>query len=313
MSHKYSHHKSNHTFSSWLQASRPPSQLYIFPPLLLGQLFAVQGGYPFSWSIFIICHLYGLACQLYIVFANDAADVVTDKRNNTYTIFSGGSRVLVEDKISWQVLMSAAAGAAFVCVIMGFILGLWYERWAPLVLISLGIILLWAYSYPPVRMSYRGGGEILQMLGLGILLPLTGFSAQSGDIVDFPWVVTIPLMFLALTCAMSTALPDEPSDRISNKRTTAVFLRVHNSQKIIMGLNLTAIALIVFLPIPGFNIVHKAGIAFISLLIWTYGLQLRSCLPGTNCLSKFVALMVGFSLWPLVAMNLILLYLYSMS
>jgi hypothetical protein len=51
----------------WLQASRMPSQLYIFLPLLLGQSMAFTQG-SFSWKIFVLCHLYGLFVQFFIVF-----------------------------------------------------------------------------------------------------------------------------------------------------------------------------------------------------------------------------------------------------
>ena len=69
------------TWKAWLQAARLPSQMYIFWPLLLGQALAMGEG--FSWEVVLVCHFYGLVSQLYIVFANDVADMATDRRNFT--------------------------------------------------------------------------------------------------------------------------------------------------------------------------------------------------------------------------------------
>ena len=79
----------------WLKAARLPSQSYIFLPPLLGQALALHQGAKFDWKVFALVHLFGLAMQLYIVFANDYADQETDQRNTTFTPFSGGSRVLL--------------------------------------------------------------------------------------------------------------------------------------------------------------------------------------------------------------------------
>ena len=287
---------------SWVQASRPPSQVYIFLPLLLGQLLTVAHGYPFSWISFLLCHLYGLFCQLYIVFANDAADVVTDRCNTTFTLFSGGSRVLVENKLSTKMLMSAATGSALLCLIIGLIIGFISGKWLPLLLIIIGIMLFWSYSFPPLSLSYRGGGEFLQMVGVGLVLPLTGFYVQSGDLQTFPWPVTILTMLLALTCAMSTALPDEPSDRKCRKKTSAVILGVAKSQKIILCLNIFSIVLLITLPIVAVSFWHRIIMAIACLMILLPGFYMLDCRPGSACLSRFVALNVAFSLCPLLAL-----------
>ena len=81
---------------AWLQASRPNSQVYLILPLIFGQAFACSyGGAQFSLESFFLSLAYSLALQLFVVFANDLADYETDKLNHNATIFSGGSRVLV--------------------------------------------------------------------------------------------------------------------------------------------------------------------------------------------------------------------------
>ncbi|WP_257463143.1 prenyltransferase [Archangium lipolyticum] len=205
---------------AWLQASRLPSQSYIALPLLLGQLVAVRmRGQSLDLGTLVGVQLFGLLDQLFIVYANDWADQETDRRNRTATVFSGGSRVLVEGRLSPRALGTAA----LVCAgsLLAVSVGLAVARGAPLLvpLAVLALGLLWAYSYPPLRLSYRGGGEWLQVMGVAGVLPLYGYVAQGGVLGHFPWALVVLLLPTHLACAIATALPDEPSDRESGKLT----------------------------------------------------------------------------------------------
>lgn len=207
---------------SWVKAARLPSQSYIALPLVLGQVHAYASTGRWDWTVFILVQLFGIFDQFYIVFANDYADIETDKDNQTSTIFSGGSRVLVEGVLSPQSIKKAAWICAIACVVLGGILSVQSFLILPLVIV--GLLLLWAYSYPPIELSYRGGGEFLQALGVGVVLPLIGFAAQSGSIENFPWWLLAFVVPLQYACAITTALPDEPSDRRAKKRTVPVLV-----------------------------------------------------------------------------------------
>jgi 1,4-dihydroxy-2-naphthoate octaprenyltransferase len=89
-------------------------------------------------------------------------------------------------------------------------------------LAAFGLALLWAYSFPPLRLSYRGGGEWLQALGLGAVLPVLGYWAQAGTLAGWPLVLLPPLLAVNVAVAMATALPDEAGDRLAAKRTVVV-------------------------------------------------------------------------------------------
>ncbi len=226
------------TLRAWLQASRLPSQSYLALPLLLGQAVAVhlRGG-ALDLGTLVAVQLFGVLDQLFIVYANDWADQETDRRNQTATLFSGGSRVLVEGRLSPRALGRAAllcAGA-----LLALSLGLALRRDAPLLvpLAVTALVLLWAYSYPPLRLSYRGGGELLQMVGVAGVLPLYGYVAQGGDPGRFPWALVALLLPTHLACAIATALPDEPSDRESGKRTVPARVGGERAAWVIVALN----------------------------------------------------------------------------
>jgi 1,4-dihydroxy-2-naphthoate polyprenyltransferase len=294
-------------WSSWLQAARLPSQLYIFWPLLLGQAMAFQQGAPTDWAVLLLCQAYGLTNQLFIVFANDVADVETDKVNTTFTIFSGGSRVLVRGILPRNHLAIAAVICALLALLSGLVLQVLSGTWQPLLLIIAGLGLLWAYSFPPFRLSYRGGGELLQMLGVGLVLPLIGYSAQSGGMPGFGWAFLVPVLLFSLTCAMSTSLPDEPSDRKSRKRSSAVLLGTRTSQWVILVINAAALCFLLMTPLSGTTFTERALISGLGAVVWLISLGFLDSRPGSRALTIFVALQVSLFLVGLIGLTMVLL------
>jgi 1,4-dihydroxy-2-naphthoate octaprenyltransferase len=110
-----------------------------------------------------------------------------------------------------------------------------------LALAAVGLML--AYSYPPLALSYRGGGEWLQALGLGVVLPLVGFHAQEPSLAAIPWPALVPPLVLGLAGNVLTSLPDEPADRATGKRTWAVRRGADRSPRDLLALIALAIAL----------------------------------------------------------------------
>ena len=140
---------------AWIQASRLASQSYIFLPILLGQsIWFFQTG-EIAILPFILIQLFGLFDQLYIVYANDYADIETDKLNKTPTIFSGGSRVLVEHYLepadlkrgSWLMVLSALA--------TGLVLTIAYDRILilPMMIFQCGHLMAPRLPLPPIAMA----------------------------------------------------------------------------------------------------------------------------------------------------------------
>ena len=297
--------RSGPSWRAWVQAARLPSQMYIFWPLLLGQSLAMTDD--FSWEIVILCHCYGLASQLYIVFANDVADIATDRRNFTFTLFSGGSRVLVDGMLTRRQLGRAAILCGALSALAGAFLGIRHHNWLPLPLILFGLGLLWAYSYPPLRLSYRGGGEYLQMVGVGLVLPMIGFSAHAGTLAGLPWTLMPLMLGLSLSCAMATALPDEPSDRADGKRTHAVRFGVAASQRVILRLNALTLVWLVIAPLPGTALSLRFVLALACAGLGLVCLRLSGAQPGERGMLHFVTAQVAFCLAPMVGLTVLLL------
>jgi len=158
----------------------------------------------------------------------------------------------------------------------------------PFILFSL--LLLWLYSYPPVRLSYRGGGELLQMIGVGLVLPLFGYYIQAGVLGSFPVRFLAPFLPLQLACAFSTTLPDEPSDRVGGKKTVSVLLGLKPSKGLVLFLHASAIVLY-GLFIARFRPAQNAlPVLVIPVAAWSAMFYFsRQAQPGTRAMFFFVS------------------------
>lgn len=207
---------------AWLQACRLMSQPYILLPLLFGGGIYVWQTDAWSNQLLMLMIGYSVLLQLFIVFANDYADEAVDRVNTTYNLFSGGSRVLVEGKLSRKELRQGILWTMALGMMAASVGAVIYDRGGLILFLIGSWFLLWAYSYPPIQLSYRGGGEWLQAIGVGILLPLTGYYFQAGNLKAFPWIILPSTLILNFGAALVTTLPDAPSDKIGHKRTFAV-------------------------------------------------------------------------------------------
>lgn len=206
----------------WLRATRPLAHANLAPPILLGQALAHALGTPIDPALFVAAHAFGLADHLAIVFANDYADRAIDAANDTYSLFSGGSRVLPDGLVSPEAMRRASIVAVAALLVVSALAALAFARPWLIVFALAALGLMWAYSFPPLLLSHGAGGALAQGLGVGAVLPLLGFYAQRGSLEGFPWLVLAPLVMLGCAGNGLTALPDTPSDARFGKRTWPV-------------------------------------------------------------------------------------------
>jgi 1,4-dihydroxy-2-naphthoate octaprenyltransferase len=218
--------------------------------------------------------MFGIADHLFIVFANDVADEQADRMNPSPTLVSGGSRVLSEELLSRASLVRGAWGAFGLTCAFTLALAHHGQRASVLVLGLSAILLLASYSFQPLRLSYRGGGEVLQGLGVGVVLPALGYMAQAGtwDRFDVLWLS--PPFLVGCAGNVLTALPDAPADALACKRTLAVRLGVPAASWVALLLLLAALLAFAFhagpMPLP-----RRAQVALPSLGLLALSLGLR--------------------------------------
>jgi 1,4-dihydroxy-2-naphthoate octaprenyltransferase len=205
------------TIRAWLRAARPLAHGNIAPPILFGAALGAQPSGHLDAAMLAWALGFGLLDHLTIVFFNDVADLDADRQQVDPTWVSGGSRVLVEGALTPAQLSRAAASTALGLVALS--LALAASRPAMPCLAALALLLLWLYSGRPARLSYRGGGAILQGLGVGVVLPLVGFASQRPGLP--PLSALAPSFLLGVAGNVLTAMPDAEADRAADKRTLA--------------------------------------------------------------------------------------------
>lgn len=204
----------------WLKAVRPPAFIFIQLPILLGASLYGRLGAHFNSESYVLSVVYGFLLQALIMLCNDYSDFETDRLNHTSTVFSGGSRVLASDQAT---LAEYKFGIVVVATFFGLYVALWsfcFRSLLPLYFALSSLLLIWFYHFGPLRLSYRGFGEFLQVFAMGVILPYFSFVLQ-GE-AAFPWHELYPLWLSLLAAVCATTFPDYPSDFMSKKNTLAV-------------------------------------------------------------------------------------------
>ena len=272
---------------SWIQAARPLAHVNIVVPLLLGQVAAWHVTGRFSWRWFAVALLWGALDHLFVIFSNDFADHKADSGQRT--LLSGGSGVIPEGKLSPNQVERAAQLSAR--ALMLYSCGLWFagRTWTPIYGLA-ALLLMWLYSFAPVRLSYRGGGEVLQGIGVGLGLPSFGFYVQSAGVIAPGWVIG-PAVLLGICSNVLTALPDVEDDRRAQKKTWPVRHGMASARRFASaGIAFAAFA--VFLWTPSVSMPARVAVAATPLI---------PLLVGTRADHPFKA-----AWWSSIALNLLI-------
>lgn len=273
---------------AWVRASRPHSQANIALPIGLGVAAAMGAGAPIeSWMLWA-CAAFSVLDQLFIVFANDYADRETDSAERTWV--SGGSGVIVDGSLPPQHVRRAALAHLIGLLILALVLA-GRRPWLILASVS-AIALMQLYSFKPMRLSHRGGGEWLQGAGVGLVLPWVGYYLVTGD-PHSPLTISLPMVLFGAAGNISTAIPDLENDRRVGKRTLPVTLGDTRARVVGLALQMGAMVLGAYLARDQLTPFQQAAMAG-TLLPWLLHLRFRS--PLAYALIQGVSM----TLWLLV-------------
>lgn len=178
----------------------------------------------------------GLLCLFFIevatVLTNEVFDYESDLQNVNFGPFTGGSRVLVEGRLSFAEAHMATAVAITLAALCGGALATGGPAAAPTVAVLLLImaILALGYTVPPLRLSYRGLGELDVAFTHSIGVLLCGFAFQGAAwSSSLPWLLGLPLLLAVLPGIILAGIPDHDADRAVGKGTLAVRLGIRNA------------------------------------------------------------------------------------
>ena len=242
--------------------------------------------------------------QLSTHFLNEYYDRDGDQSNRHRTLFSGGSGVLADARLAPTVERCAGVGALSLAVVL---LATLTHRFPTFGVTTVGLFTVAAlgavgYSAPPLAFVERGLGELDVTLIVGLLVPLFGYSAQTGRISLTLVLACLPFAALILANMLNVAFPDFEADRTTSKRTLVVILGPERAARLYAGLlaaGYTTSWLTLALGVPFVVLLAKAAtlpVAALSLWeIWRGGYKLPARYARNTFLGVSVVVAVGLA------------------
>jgi 1,4-dihydroxy-2-naphthoate octaprenyltransferase len=163
--------------------------------------------------------------QLGLNVANDVFDSAlgADDANVTPTKYSGGSRVIQYGLVSFRQMATLATAFYVAAGAIGLVLLALRGSAALLAIGLVGFVVSLAYTAPPLKLVYRGLGEIAVAVGFGPLMLLGAYVVQTGGLLSWePVVASIPVALLIALVLYVNEIPDRRGDARAGKRTLPV-------------------------------------------------------------------------------------------
>ncbi len=206
----------------------------------------------FSWSWLAVL---GVAMFCMEVAKNAEGDVIdydsgTDLavKPEDRTAFSGGKRVMVDELLTRAQTWAIAAGFSFAGITLGAAMVFFREPtvfWVGAVGLALG----WSYHGPPLKLAYRGLGELDVALCYGPAIALATQILMTGAYsLDVLWL-SLPLGVFIAAFLWVNEFPDHDADVGAGKRNLVARLGKHRAAKTLPFLYALAFIPLAILPI----------------------------------------------------------------
>ena len=207
-----------------LRTTRLPFLSATIVPVVLGIVIAASHG-AFDLFSAILTIIGASFVQLAINVSNDVFDTMqgADDANVTPTQFSGGSRVLQYGLVTFRQMATLGAGLYAAGALVGLLLLAIRGSTELLAIGLIGFVVGIGYTAPPLKLVYRGLGEIAVAIGFGPLMLLGAYVVQTRGALSWePFVVSIPVALLVALILYVNEIPDRRGDAHAGKRTLPV-------------------------------------------------------------------------------------------
>ena len=252
-----------------LRATRLPFVTATVVPVLLGILIAASHG-AFDVLTAALTVVGAAFVHLGLNVSNDVFDTAqgADDANVTPTKYSGGSRVIQYGLVSLRRMAAIAFGFYAAAAAIGLLLLALRGSPALLAIGVIGFIVSLGYTAPPLKLVYRGLGEIAVAIGFGPLMLLGAYVVQTRGALSWePFLASLPLALLVSLILYVNEIPDRRGDSHAGKRTLPVRF---SKEAVITGYVVTAAAAYVLvvvgvvgglLPIPALIVLLTVPLA----------------------------------------------------
>jgi 1,4-dihydroxy-2-naphthoate polyprenyltransferase len=297
---------------AWLAAFR----LQFYPTTWLAYAIgacAAAGSSALATSTFWIGYAVLFCLEAATVFTNEIVDFPSDRRNTRYGPFNGGSRAIVDQRISRSSMQAAAWSIGAIAAVLAVVLA--FSTPAPpgasLTLLAVLAVLAIGYTAPPLKLSYRTLGELDVAVTHGPAVLLCGWVFMGGTWNEpLPWLMGLPIALAILPSITLANIPDREADAAVRKRTIAARFGQQSAVAFAMIATTVAAASTLIWPflagvpcsyavVPWFVVPHAMW------LLWCLAGSLRADGVPANMMTLMIA-SLSYVLWfmlpPFVAM-----------
>lgn len=257
----------------WLYAIKPASWPKLLVPMFLGQTLGICVSGGFSPTALLLGAIFTIADGIYIVLLNDWGDRDVDRIKRELFPDGCSPKTIPDGILPERVILTAgllagsiALGAALIAqATLGLSLAI---GGAAACLLTFA-----AYTFPPLRLNYRGGGELLEAIGVGLLLPWFNAYLQSGQTWAPEYTLFAGFALASLASALASGLSDEVSDRQGGKTTFTTMFGNKATRYVAEALLASAPIAWLIAALSWQDAIHPIPIAAASLVLWWFGLK----------------------------------------
>lgn len=164
--------------------------------------------------------------------------------------FSGGKRVMVEGLLTRRQTWAVAAAAYLLAAATGALIALAREP-RVLALAVAGAACAWFYHAPPLKLAYRGLGELAVATCYGPLIAAGVYLVQRGEVSQEVVLTAVPLGLAIGAFLYINEFPDYAADRAAGKRTLVVRLGRARASRAFAALVAATFLALLALPLLG--------------------------------------------------------------
>jgi 1,4-dihydroxy-2-naphthoate octaprenyltransferase len=251
-------------FATLVRATRAPSLFAgALPALVLTALAAAEGG-DVHWDRFALTFLGLIALQAGVNVVNDLFDDASGLDADpafAKNVFPLGSRVIQSGVLTRRGMWALAAA----CFGTGLACGLALDRFTPghvvLMIGTLGFLLGFFYTAPPLKLAYHGVGEPVIFLLFGPLAGLGTYYVQTGTFTWPAFLLSCVVGLLDTAILFLHHFPQREADAKHGKRTPIVRLGADGAARLVPWLLGLPFALVI--ASVAFGAVSPAALAFL--------------------------------------------------
>ena len=212
-------------------------------PVILGASIAFHQRGMLNWWTFLLTLIGSITAHAAANVINDYYDHCSgnDEMNIYHNAFSGGSRMIQNKIITPEKTYFIAVFLFVITILIGLYLNSVTNGNIILYIGIIGVILGFTYSASPLKLSYRGIGEMAIVVSFGPLIVVGAYYVQVQSLDLMPLLASIPNGILVGLILLINEFQDMTADQAAGKNTIVVQLKKKKRSLLIYKISLSSV------------------------------------------------------------------------